>query len=226
MLTWCYTSYGQLESPIPVTKTTKDNTVCNVCPTAKLSLDVHKYTDLEPQDACYQAVQSLEERYGVNVVPCSPTTYDSKAIMTNAMLVQMMYTSCVILTDLQKMVIEEKLKKGTRISKEKSELGSYDPNDHMAYADNQYDDTKATDCYEKNAEDLGNEYNINIGDANNNLNATKPIDVVKTLEMLAALFNKTAYKAPAYTKKTMTKGAFAILLNNYLDSYNELLGKL
>jgi hypothetical protein len=177
--------------------------------------------DVEETDSFYVHLQSLVERYGVNVAACNKTTFNGNQILTNASLLQMLSSSLTRINELREVVIMDKTETERKKISEKIKLYSFDFFNHKYKTVSQIKDIKALNCYYQAAQILLEDYNVDITNKAGLMQANKPANGKNIGTLLKQVFGLSYFDVLKYSKAEITKAEFAILLNEALDQYNE-----
>jgi hypothetical protein len=84
-------------------------------------------------------------------------------------------------------------------------------------------DVKASDCYYQVAQILLEDYKIDISNKTGLMQVDKPANGNNVCIFLKQVFGLSYFDVSKYSKEVITKGQFAIMLNETLDKYNEMM---
>jgi hypothetical protein len=197
--------------------------VCEECAYGFSLTSISQLTDVKETDAFYIHLQSLVERYGVNVAACNETTFAGSLVLTNAALAQMLSSALQTISELKKVIISEKNEADKQKIEAKIKLSGFDLFKHQYKSMDQLKDVKASDCYYQAIQILLEDYKIDITDKAGLLQAAKPANGKNAGLLLKQVFGLIDLDVSQYATTTVTKGGFVILLNMALDEYNEMM---
>jgi hypothetical protein len=202
----------------PVTKTS----ACNVC-TSQDFTSISQLRDVKPTDLFFTDLQSLVERYGINVAACNATTFGGEQILTNAMAVQMINTSLQLLNELKQASVDglEPTKKANALAKLK--YTSFDLYKHKYKTVSKIKDLKASDCYYKDVQSLIENFSVDVTNKKGLLQANLPANGKNLALLLKQVLTLKTWDITSYNKEKISKGEFSTILNTALDKYNELI---
>jgi hypothetical protein len=195
---------------------------CELCTDYNFT-SITQLEDVKETDAFYVHLQSLVERYSINIAPCNKTTFGTSEILTNAALLQMLSTSLQRISELKEVVIKDKTDAEKTKILEKIKFHPFDFFNHKYTTLSQVKDVKALDCYYQAAQILLEDYKIDITNKAGLLQADKPANGKNVGTLLKQVFGLSYFDVSKYSKNIITKGEFATMLNEALDQYNEML---
>jgi hypothetical protein len=196
---------------------------CSECSDGFVITSISQLKDVKETDAFYMHVQSLAERYGINVAPCNKTTFGGRQVLTNAALAQMLSSSLQQISELKEAAMWDKNEADKQKIKAKIKLNGFDLYKHKYTSIGEVKDVKATDCYYRFVKVLLEEYKIDITHKTGLLDARKPANGKNSGVLLKQVFGIPPGEVSKFANLTITKGEFAILLNEALDRYNEMM---
>lgn len=195
---------------------------CNEC-SDYVFTSISVLKDVKVTDACYLPLQSLVERYAINVAPCNVTTFGGSQTLTNGALAQILRSSLQITSELKKIVVSEKNNADKIKIEAKIKLNGFDIFKHQYTSIDKVKDVKASDCYYPDVKILLEQFKIDITDKTGLLQAGNPANAKHIGILLKQVFGLTTLDVAKFTNPTITKSEFAILLSYALDEYNEML---
>jgi S-layer homology domain len=190
--------------------------------------------DMKPTDSYYLAVQSLTERYGV-MYAYSDDKFHAQRPLTRGQLVSFLNSSLDRLNDL--------IAVSNADSRVPAKFGYCSDKplafneifclNYSLYKNNvnsvsQIKDVPPTHVYVTNLQSLIERYGIKIIDADNYFRSTQPVTKKEFYALMNGIFNYRPVGSQSVSKAPLTRGEFATVLNDVLDSANEkiaLLGK-
>lgn len=196
---------------------------CDVC-SDYVFTSISVLKDVKPTDAYYIPLQSLLERYSINVAPCSLTTFGGSQTLTNGALAQIMSSCLRVISELKKYTIIDKTNTEKIKIEAKVKFSGFDIFSHKYAVIGKVKDVKASDCYYPDVKTLIEDYKIDITNKAGLLQASKPANGKNAGIMLKQVFGLTNINLSKFTKPTITKSEFVMLLSDALDEYNEMLG--
>ncbi len=202
----------------PVNKTS----ACNVC-TSQDFTSISQLRDVKPTDLFFTDLQSLVERYGINVAACNATTFGGEQTLTNAMAVQMINNSLQRLAELKTFSVQamETTKRDNALLK--LNYKSFDLYKHKYKTVSKIKDLKASDCYYKDVQSLIEEFSVDVTNKKGLLQANLPANGKNLALLLKQVLTLKTWDITSYNKEKISKGEFATILNSALDEYNELI---
>jgi hypothetical protein len=195
---------------------------CEVCVDYSFT-SISQLEDVKETDAFYIHLQSLVERYGVNVAACNKTTFGGSKILTNAALVQMLSSSLLRIDELKEIVIKDKTEADKTKILAKIKFHSFDFYKHNYSSVKQVKDVSVMDCFYSDVEALLEKYEIDVTNKAGLLQASKPADGKNLGILLIKVFGLKNFDIKKYNKANITKAEFATMLNEALDEYNEMI---
>jgi len=209
-----FTGFGQ--SPVAT------SSICNEC-SDYVFTSISVLKDVQVTDAYYLQLQSLLERYSINVAPCNVTTFGGSQTLTNGALAQILSSGLQNISELKKAVLSEKNDADKIKIEAKIKLNGFDLFKHQYNSINKVKDVKASDCYYGAVQILLEEYKIDITDKTGLLQAAKPANGKNMGILIKQVLGLTKIDVSKYAKPTITKSEFVILLSDALDEYNEMI---
>jgi hypothetical protein len=197
--------------------------VCEECAYGYSLTSISQLTDVKETDAFYVHLQSLVERYGVNVAACNETIFAGSQVLTNVALAQMLSSGLQTISELKKVIISEKNEADQKKIEAKIKLNGFDPFQHKYKLVSALKDVKASDCYYQAVQILLEDYKIDITDKDGLLQSAKPANGKNAGLLLKKVFGLTNLDVTKYATATITKAEFSMLLNMAMDEYNEML---
>ncbi len=196
---------------------------CSECSDDFVITSISQLKDVKKTDAFYTHVQSLAERYGVNVAPCNKTTFGGSQVLTNAALAQMLSSTLQQISELKEAVMWDKNETDKQKIIAKIKLNGFDLYKHKYTSIGEVMDVKATDCYYRFVKILLEDHKIDITNKAGLLDARKPANGKNSGMLLKQVFGIPPGDESKFASLTITKGEFAILLNEALDQYNTMM---
>jgi hypothetical protein len=184
---------------------------------------ISQLEDVKETDAFYVHLQSLVERYSVNVAACNKTTFGGSQILTNAALVQMLASSLQSLGELKEIVIKDKSESDKKKILTKIGFNKFDFYKHNYNSVKQLKDVSVMDCFYSDVEALLEKYEIDVTNKSGLLQANKAAEGKNVGILLIKVFGLKNFDAKKYNKANITKAEFATMLNEALDEYNEMI---
>jgi hypothetical protein len=209
-------------SSVGFAQTKSPDSKCELCNFYEFT-SISQLEDVKETDAFYIHLQSLVERYSINVSACSKNTFGGSQILTNAAFAQMLSTALQRLDDLKAVVIDGKTEASKAKILEKIKFHSFDFFNHKYTTLSQVKDVKASDCYYQAAQILLEDYKIDITNKAGLMQADKPANGKNVGTLLKQVFGLTNLDVSKYSKDVITKGQFAMMLNETLDHFNEIM---
>jgi hypothetical protein len=195
---------------------------CDVCVGYDFT-SISQLKDVKETDAFYVHLQSLVERYSVNVAACNKTTFGGSQILTNAALVQMLASSLQSLGELKEIVIKDKSESDKKKILAKIGFNKFDFYKHNYNSVKQLKDVSVMDCFYSDVEALLEKYEIDVTNKAGLLQANKAAEGKNVGILLTKIFGLKIFDAKKYNKANITKAEFATMLNEALDEYNEMI---
>ena len=196
--------------------------VCSECSNYVFT-SISQLTDVKETDDCYIHLQSLVERYGINVAACNQTTFGGSQVLTNAALAIMLSSGLERISELKKYAVSEKSEADKIKIEAKIKIKGFDLFKHKYTSVDELKDLKASDCYYQAVQILLEEFKIDITNKTGLLQAGKPANGKNAGLLLKEVFGVTNLDVSKYASATITKAEFSILLNMTLDEYNEMI---
>ena len=196
--------------------------VCSECSNYMFT-SISQLKDVKETDACFIHLQSLVERYGINVAACNQTTFGGSQLVTNVALAQMLSSGLQTISELKKAFVSDKSEADKKKIEAKIKLNGFDQFKHQYKSVNKIKDLKASDCYYQAVQILLTEFKIDLTNKAGLLQAAKPANGKNAGLLLKQVFGLTNLELSKYATATITKAEFSILLNMALDNYNEML---
>ena len=196
--------------------------VCNECSDYEFT-SISQLTDVKETDACYIHLQSLVERYGINVAACNQTTFGGSQVLTNAALAIMLSSGLERISELKKYAVSEKSEADKIKIEAKIKIKGFDLFKHKYTSVDELKDLKASDCYYQAVQILLEEFKIDITNKTGLLQAGKPANGKNAGMLLKQVFGLTNINVQKFANLTITKSEFTILFNEALDEYNEMI---
>ena len=224
------TSFAQ--SPVPPAKPANPCICGNVFPTT-----VSQLTDITKKDKCFTALQTLVEKWAVDVSPCSDYTFKPKDNFTNAMFVKLFNSTQDRLNELIATTFTEYTdEKGNSIAGrpmknkdgyEKSLIilshFNYNLYKHDFTSISQVKDVKETDCHYTDARSLIERYSIDFTNQEGLLAADEAINVADAAQILKKCWILTKFDPKNYDQTNTTKANFIVLFSDALIEFRKFL---